>query len=59
MANVQTETPPLSTAFDIETHNQQVLQNHVAFSKARTADEMHRLNNELEQLVKTIEEAAA
>jgi len=49
--------PPLSTVFGLDAHNQQVLQNHVAFSRARTADEMHRLNNELEHLVRTIEEA--
>jgi len=58
MANVQTETPPLSTVFNIDSHNRQVLENHVAFSKAHTADEMHRLNTELEHLVRKIEEAA-
>jgi len=59
VAKQVTETTPFLHPFDLEALENQILSNHIAFSKARTADDMYRLNRELEPLVRQLEEAAA
>jgi len=58
MAKQLQETTPFLQPFDLEALENQILCNHIAFSKARTADDMYRLNRELEPLVRQLEEAA-
>lgn len=59
MAKQLQETTPYLQPFNLEAHEQQSLQNLMAFMNARTADERYRLNVENEGLVRQIEEEAA